>query len=851
VNNNNNKNKKFQFKKMIMIQTLFFLQVIVVLTTTTIFRIQYTTADILRIAAFDWSGEDNTTKPWSGDNSKAVAVNFFLAEKHWNERRSDIIPALAKVKNCNKNITITSYCDNGARLARSVEDTKWVLDTFNPHGIIGHAILEGTLASAPLAKTYNVPTIEWWTSSGRLSDKNDFPMLLRTIPTDENCADLIFALTQQMSYKRVGILYMTEGADFAAYLLNKYSTVGVDTRLVEFRWQQNININEAMVQMRDTGFKIIIFVAWSGVHPMGADAAKFAGISNDPSYQFIFTTYLSRVPIPEVFAASENMREFFHGALWVRPTVESNSNWATYIKEYVTYDYLVPWMNPRFPPFGQKNSLFYCKDSASDLQIRDDFFSRGTTQLARGPWTYAYDAVLAFGFAACLNNDNGPIPDGKTLIQNAWTLNFIGLSGTFLQFNEHGDRVGDSSGFSLTNFELNRVTNITVTGNVGNWNQGSFSMDEQNIVFRAGKGITYKPADITPPYHEHNYLPLWARAIGYAEILVMNVTAIVSFIWLIMHRQERIVVNGQPEMLHLINIGCLIASWSTFTLSLDDNPDNAGGSSIVGLDVACQASPILFSVGIGLVSSSMTVKSWRIYKLFHNDKLRRMRIDVTRVLSVVILSQTILWVILAAWTGVQPLKWERLVVFADSLGFPQLSHGLCAAPGAASGAFVIVVFGLLLMNLIAAAVGAYAVSTFPTEFQESRWIVIALSSVTQVVFVAIPTTVAVYSTEIGRFMILSSLVFVCVMILDLCMIFPKFYRLSTGKELWAITGDNSTGIVPNNTASPHRRNNNNNNQGGGDSQSMRYGNTPIYSQEKVAVGEIGKVTDASVGDSGG
>lgn len=730
----------------------------------------------LRIGVFDWSGTDLTCQTWSDDNGKAVGTVFFIAEKHFNDRRVDLIPDLAKVVGCNKNVSIVKYCDNGARALRGLVDTYYYLNEVGVDAIIGYATLDPAFTGVPVAWKYNIPVVDHWTSAMRLSDKADFPMYARTIPNDNLGADMIAVLVPQLKFKRILVMYMVEAQDFATILYLRLQKKNVAVRLLGYNWEdhKNPNIDKQMALAKSTGLNAIVFVGWSAVIPLTGKHVIANGMDG-PEYTWIFTAYMSRIPTPSTFAAhGTNLTNWLQGTFWVRPISQANPNWNKFIADWPSNIRYRDEINSRFPPFGYANSTFYCKDSCMNNSISETFFT-DTIKLERAIWGYAYDAVLAFGLAMC-KSPTGPVPTGNALWDNLMEVDFLGLSGQGLKFDPTtGDRVATSVGFAVTSLVNQNTVNVALYNGTTN----SFIwFDEATVTTKAGVGLNTLPPDVTPPFHERNLLPLWARAIGSAELAIMNLAAFASAAFLVIKRDEKTVNRAQPPLMHLINLGCLIAAWSVFTLGLDDNADNVAG---ISPNEACMATPVLFFAGMGLAVSALTAKIYRIYRMFNNAKLRTMRVDVQRAVLFVVVTQLFLWLVLAVWIAVAPLRFERLIAFADELGYPTVSSGTCIATEI-SGVFLAIVFSVFIASLVAAAVSAYAVKDLPADLQESKYIALALMLLSEVYVVAIPVTVVVYGVVTGRFMMLSSIVFFSVTCIHFLLFFPKVYTVATGRE---------------------------------------------------------------------
>ena len=769
-----------------------------------------TLAADLRLGVFDWSGVDGTTALWGGESSKAVMSAFFIGAKLFNERDTTVFPDLERVRNCTKNITIVKYCDVGGNPKRALFDTQWMIDTYNVHAIGGYGGLESSIAGALLASKSEIPVIDHWTSAPRLTDRRVFPMYARTIPSDQSNAEVIALLMKQFNYRRVAVLYLEDGKDFANDLNQFLLTHGIEMTGIEFKYgASNNNIRESVRKISELALNVIICATWTR---QLLDVAQYAHEFklDGPSYLWVFT-YMSRPPSANDYAQRPYLEGFMNGSFWVRPVADINPNWPAFSTKWQSLSNTdtVTWINTLVPPFGTKNDTDSCENLGINFTLPMDFFSK-SLPIANAIWGYAADVVLTYGFAMCMTDPEGPIPSGKQLFENAMKVNFVGLSGTGLSFNNlTGNRDTNTAGFAITNWRGRNVSTVAAFDKITR--EFAFTTPEQ-VTFRRGVGMANVPEDVTAPYHEQNFLPMWAKAIGYVEFLIMVGASLACSLWVFLNRHEKIVVNAQPELLQLVLLGCIITAFSVFTLTIDDSPETIA----MGLDasIACQATPVLFFAGMTLATACLTGKTWRIYKLFHNAKLRRIKINLTYVLRLVLLFQIVLCTLLAVWTGVAPLQWERTILYRNVLGYPELSTGSCAG-GHASGVFVVLSFAMFLVALVVSALAAYSVRDVPEEFNESQY-VLALISMAEIYFVAIPTTVAVYNFVIGRFMMLSSVVFVSVICILVFVFVPKIYRLRTGLNLWVIQTGKTTShngpvtpvaggagsVAPSNGASP-------------------------------------------------
>jgi len=600
---------------------------------------------------------------------------------------------------------------------------------------------------------------------------------------------VIAKLVQQLGFNYVAVLYLSDGADFASYLQQiLQSQYNISSITVEFTYGLNDDdIDSAVKQVASLGLNVVICATWSGQLPEIAVAAVKYGLTQETNH-WIFT-YMSRMLVEADYEATPQLLPLMNGSMWVTTDLSNNANWDNWIAQWPTFSTIIPWYNANAPPYGQHNSITQCKNAEINFTLRSDFFT-DTTYLQNTIWTYAYDIVLAYGMAMCHDNDNGPVPNGTELYRIIMNNEFVGLSGSSLRFiNTTGDRDPNTAGFSFFNWNGTNGTTM------GRWDpvKGEFIINP-NVVFKSGVGLANVPKAITPPPDNENYLPQWARVLGYVELGLLMFSNIACFLWLLVYRNEKVVHRGQAALLHFINLGCAVASWAILPLTVDDGPGNT-----MDPNAACMAAPVLFSLGMGIAIGALTVKTYRIWKVFHNPKLKRLNFTLRRALAIVTIFLTLLAALLISWIVAAPLVWQRTVLYANAQGFVIESVGTCSA-STASGAFLIVVFIIFFVSLIAAAFGAYTVYQFPSEFHEARYILLALLSLAQVYLCAVPTIVAVYNYVIGKFIITTLVVFVSASFVNGLLLYPKMYRVHTGRDLWVEA--TSLTVGPGTPASP-------------------------------------------------
>lgn len=337
-----------------------------------------TLAEDLKLGVFDWSGLDGTPDVWLGDYTKSVMVNFFIAEKMFNDRRHDIFPDLQRVSTCNKNLSIVKYCDVGGNPARAANDALWMAQTLQVDGLIGFAGLEASMAGSAVAHSFNIPTVDHWVTAPQTSNRRYFPMYARAIPSDTSASEVLAVLVKQLGFRTVSMLYLSDGKEFAAYTADIMKAQNIELLGVEFKYgDSNNNIRESVRKIAAQGRNVIICATWLKQLTEIADAAKEFELLTDKNL-WIFTYFNN--PIGEEFhRENPNITDLMHGSLFVTPLTDLNPHWNDYINAYPTFESDRERINTLVPPFGDENSSETCKDSMVDFQLPPGFFEATKT----------------------------------------------------------------------------------------------------------------------------------------------------------------------------------------------------------------------------------------------------------------------------------------------------------------------------------------------------------------------------------------------------------------------------------------------------------------------------------------
>jgi len=358
-----------------------------------------------------------------------------------------------------------------------------------------------------------------------------------------------------------------------------------------------------------------------------------------------------------------------------------------------------------------------------------------------------------------------------------------------VQFDANGDRLSTSLEFSLDNWERNAEGKVRLLNESFKYDVAArrFLITDE-IQFRQGRGMENLPSDVIVPAHNRNLLG-GLKILGHVEVAVIIALTVTTLAWIVYNRNDQVVRNSQPELLSLIVFGCLIATFSIFFMSI---PDNSEGVPMMDANIACNATPILFFVGFQMAMLAFIFKTMRVVWIYTNQSLRSRRmVRLQRLLIVITLLLAVETILCIVWATTFPLVFERTIIFADTNGNPVESTGFCYPSSSASLGFLIAVGTFHAASLIGCAYAANQAKNIPTEYHDSKYLALAILSLTQMYLLGVPVLVAAYDSASGRYIVITSLVFLSSLFLWFAAIVPKVYYFYTGKELIVFSGKTS------------------------------------------------------------
>jgi hypothetical protein len=408
----------------------------------------------------------------------------------------------------------------------------------------------------------------------------------------------------------------------------------------------------------------------------------------------------------------------------------------------------------------------------------------------------------------CANDDDSTIPPSDALYANLLAQSFQGLSG-HVAFMPNGDRDPSTLGFGLYFFEKSSASSSGLSwsrlGEIGFTDDAlAFTLNAKQIPFKMGLGVL--PVDVTRPAQDFNYIG--PGLIGLGLFLFCSMQVLICFFmgWLARNRRERHIVNSQPELLLIILLGGSLTNMSILALASDDSP-----YSVLPIEAACMLAPALFSLGFQIALVATMAKMFRILTIFNSAPLARwvgalMRpsprgtdpslqrhryVKVGHAVTGVAFVTAIELSILIAWIVTAPLAWTRETVAVDANDFVLSSIGYCSTSGPTSVAFLAAEAAIHCCLLMLTAWFANKIKHVSADYQETRYLALALLCIAQIFFLAIPVIVSVLKQSTSRYVVCVLTVWFSLLCFLVFIFAPKVYFGLYGVELLPISSTKS------------------------------------------------------------
>jgi len=615
-------------------------------------------------------------------------------------------------------------------------------------------ILGATLSAvanplSSIATVRGVPSVSYSATSIDLSGGNR--LFARTVPSDEGVAEVLCVLLSEQNINDVGLVFLDDdyGTAYRDTLTHKCARYDVGVHGTSIQSSSLSSITFAMDFVNGLNLNVVIMVAFSDAVPeilarggpetifIGSDAVTDDGIKDFINRDPVVNSIFVQKRVLRIQAVGHNDGQMY---------ADFKSRWLTLQENTTLFDRHLEseGLSPLSPTFFQ--------DTLSDVGLFVPFAYDAASLVCRSL------KVSNASELADTVNLNEKLERGRDLFNTMLDLDFDGVSGSVrIDDATHSREVASAS------FVLQRFTSTGLADEVpaGTWIGTGWNLDHtQRIEFPEAVSVSL----------DANYLSNAAKiaSVFFASMLVLWTLGLIVFTW--MKRKTRIMTRAQPRILILFLVGVVVSLLSTFFMG---NEDLEGSLSIEFLDFSCMAVLWFWSIGTVITFGALTAKLYRIYRIFNNKFLRRIRITITHlyvgVLAIVLVDVLILMV----WSLVAPLKWRKVVSQTDIFGNPTLTYGECYSGEATP--FLIVLLAYTFTLFVVGLVFSFKVRNIPSDFQEGGYIIVSLIGQFQLYLLGF-LLIFVFSESdtTARFLVMITVVFFNNLVLTLVIYVPKF-----------------------------------------------------------------------------
>ena len=710
---------------------------------------------------------------------RTVLWSSLRAVRDFNERNGSVLEHLPDyLSGCAVNISVvpldTQSSEAGSVNAyREISSTCACEDvTRDVDIIVGPARSACSTAVSLLAGIDEVPMVSYWSTSPSLSDRDAFPYFFRTIPDDSKIALAVAEFFRDITkHKIVSVLYVADayGQAYQEAFLSAAASMEIIVRTHSFTFGDETSIKNAIQNIKKENLRSIFMIAFDNDIPAIMRLAEDARILGK-GYTWATTDAVSAEGFDDVDAS---IKPKLHGLvrMYAQGGIDINEGWNQLLRAW------------RSGTPQEHNHL----GMPNDFNVTEEMLRKGTLNDIAA---YAYDAVILAGLSMC---KAGHV-SGNSIKAKLLEGDFLGVSGRVLIDPLLGSRTHETSAIVLNqlrsskgDFEFENRLYIWTKANESStpaWHKD----EERPALDFIGTGSSAPPAIVVSP-EDVNLIDPTMKTAG--KVLAgVNIFFSLFFIaWAYMNRDENIVRYAQPVFLIMVAVGCIISSSTILYLGVEDD------QGLDAADSACKIVPCLYSLGFIVSYAALFTKIERVQTIFSNDGLRAIKVSFRSMLLQMLWLVAVDGAILAAWTSIDPLTYERQTISEDSYGNILSSVGVCTTAGNPFR-FLGPMIGLHFIVLFRGSILAYKTRNIGTAFSESKYISIAMYSNLQVIAIGLPLMFLVANNSQANYFVRTGVVFLNDFTVLMLVFGPKFIdaefglsMLTTQVELTVRTSD--------------------------------------------------------------
>jgi hypothetical protein len=211
--------------------------------------------------------------------------------------------------------------------------------------------------------------------------------------------------------------------------------------------------------------------------------------------------------------------------------------------------------------------------------------------------------------------------------------------------------------------------------NTGNTSGNTSGEAQQCLACPEGSSTDGQTGRVVCVKHDAQLLSTGITALGYSLMSLIWLLSGCCMVWLVWHKLDPVVIIGQFQFLVIICVGAIVSSSTILPLTLiqtaatnaADADYNVGGEitygSAWGATIGCRVAPFLYTTGWVLEYSSLSAKTYRLFKLTAAsgaDQFRRQTIHAKNMYAVILVPLLMDLLIVTVWTIVDPLTYVRI-----------------------------------------------------------------------------------------------------------------------------------------------------------------------------------------------
>ncbi|KNE71171.1 hypothetical protein AMAG_15833 [Allomyces macrogynus ATCC 38327] len=492
-------------------------------------------------------------------------------------------------------------------------DNVFVANRTGAVGIIGEMSSSPTTAMALSASQFQL-----WQCSGSvtdpdLSDKSNVPFFMRTIPSDTFQGRMLARFVHLVQWHTVALLFSSDS--YGTNLMSTFTDEAAK-RNITIATSQSFSSTDprthapAIAAIKTAGTRVVMFFGTADQFVALAREARAVSILGSDEWTWVGSDGLSGLlPLVADKSRYSNADRDLDGLLYAFP-VEQGAAYAAFQTRFAA----------KYPTaMIHRYAVLY----------RDCLFAmaRGIMKLA-GRLSPA--TVLKRSYPSSISLADFLDP-------------FDGTSGV-VTYDANGDRLGDYAIVNVYGGKEETVFTLPVNGT---------KLVPGSAALKFYGGSSTIPSDV--PKYRLGY-PTWTSATGIvvmALTAIMIVVVVLTNLYLALNQHESSVKHMAMPFLTQISVGFVLLL-STVFLSID--------VPTVG---TCHAQAWTFVLGFELVISAVAAKTWRIWRVFDNAKLRKLaHLNNGRLFLGCLAIMAVQIVIMVVWTALAPVR-PRKGVWVD------------------------------------------------------------------------------------------------------------------------------------------------------------------------------------------